>query len=206
MSFFSAIGDFLNPIAPLMELGGALFSAKSSERGQASANESNLNSAREQMEFQERMSNTAHQRETQDLIKAGLNPILSANGGASTPGGAMANFQNVKANTPERVINSARTATDMMSARANIALTNETIKTQQTQQELNKANANLANVNADVHSGGEVGLLGSHIPISAFSARSYNNTPSAQQIINSWNSRRKAKGLPVLKIKPVNKG
>lgn len=80
---------------------GSAFSAKSAEK----TNKANMQQADDQMAFQERMSSTAHQREVEDLKKAGLNPILSANAGASTPGGAMATLQNPYAKLPEDINN-----------------------------------------------------------------------------------------------------
>lgn len=58
------------------------------------ANAANAQSVQNQMDFQERMSNTAHTREVADLRNAGINPIATASGGSgsSSPGGASSTF------------------------------------------------------------------------------------------------------------------
>lgn len=57
-------------------------------------NEANRQIAAENRDFQAHMSNTSYQRAVADMQRAGLNPMLAyQQGGASTPGGAMATME-----------------------------------------------------------------------------------------------------------------
>jgi len=108
-------------LAPLT--GGASLGAYAAY-GQSSANKTNKDLAQRQMDFQERMSNTEWQRGVQDMLKAGINPMLATSqGGASAPAGATTRVENVA----QPAINSALAARQ---AQANIQLTQaSTLKT-----------------------------------------------------------------------------
>ena len=76
--------------------------------GGAMAQSAQLGISREYMDWMERMSSTAHQREVEDLRKAGLNPILSAKlGGSSSPTGNAPTMQNWVGDAVKSSVNTA---------------------------------------------------------------------------------------------------
>lgn len=100
--------------APVIGAGADIWSANKYASGQQEANERSIQSAREQMHFQERMSSTSHQREVEDLRAAGLNPVLSANSGASTPVGSSATAENAAPDTRGIVPKGVDSAVNLM--------------------------------------------------------------------------------------------
>lgn len=134
-------------------VGGALglFGQKETNEANAAAvektNAANVAIAQEQMRFQERMANTAHQREVADLRAAGLNPILSARGsGAPSPSGAGATMMAAKMeNAIGAGVSTARDfanlTTQMASAKADMALKESSITAQAAQTAASVASA-----------------------------------------------------------------
>ena len=91
---------------------GGLLGAK----GQRDANKTNIALSREQMAFQERMSNSAYQRAMADMRKAGLNPILAAKQPASTPGGQTTRVESALG----AGVNAFNTTSSAMAQKANL--------------------------------------------------------------------------------------
>lgn len=82
-----AIGKFAKKA--FQATGGSLLNAGLGALGSFGSAKMSQDMAREQMDFQERMSSTAYQRAADDLEAAGLNRILAIGSPASSPGGAM---------------------------------------------------------------------------------------------------------------------
>lgn len=143
MGFFS---DWIAPVGgavvgglvggPVGALAGAsVGGAVSSASAQKDINQQNIDQANALFDKQKAETDTAHQREVEDLRLAGLNPILSAKyGGSASATGSMPQLSNPMEDVSQS-LNSAG------SLALNNNMTKAQIKTESTKQEVNSATA-----------------------------------------------------------------
>ncbi len=130
---------------------GAGIGAVASALGQQLANRQNKSLSNKQMDFQRRMSNTAHQRQVADMQAAGLNPMLSAMGGsgASAPTGQTAQMQNEMpdmANTVATALEARKLSQELKNLKAQERQINVSSAKTKTENTLLKANQPIAEI------------------------------------------------------------
>lgn len=120
-------------------LGPAALMGLGSFMGASASNKAAKKIAREQMQFQERMSNTAYQRATKDLMKAGLNPMLAySQGGASTPPGASAPVHDEISPALHSAVQGSRAVAEVGAIKASAEAATATAENQRAQAKVNE--------------------------------------------------------------------
>lgn len=148
----------------LFDIGLPIYESIAARRGAHKANVWNERLMRESQAWQERMSSTAFQRMKQDMTAAGFNPLYQMRGGASTPGGGLANMQSETTGT---IGTSARALENIgrFMQMSNLVAQNKEILSRSL---VNIASAKELEARTDVHKGGAVARFGGTAVGSAF--------------------------------------
>lgn len=146
MSFWAGLAGAINPVG-LIGTAAAGAGDVLNYMGQQKANETNINLARENREWQERMSNTAYQRAMTDMKRAGVNPMLAfSQGGAGTPASSAAQVENEEMgnalkNSATSAVQAVQLDKELRQADAGIALTDAQRVATEAQAENNRETA-----------------------------------------------------------------
>lgn len=134
--------SWLDFLEPTLSFGSSVY-------GAYSANKAARGAAREQMDFQERMSNTAYQRALLDMRESGLNPSLAyQQGGASSQPGAAAPVQNLLSEFLNGLSHSARNSIARRNLKLSEARSVLELENLSAQADLTRSNSALSIVNA----------------------------------------------------------